>query len=81
MKKRAGCFCAVLAVLACTAATSWGQTATGQITGTVSDASGALVSDAKIKITSTLTGLSLVRRPPMDVARTPFRCCRSAPIW
>ncbi len=58
MKKRAGSFCSVLAVLACTAATSWGQTATGQITGTVSDASGALVSGAKIKITSTLTGLS-----------------------
>jgi hypothetical protein len=58
MKKRAGCFCSVLAILACTAAASWGQTATGQITGTVSDASGALVSGAKIKITSTLTGLS-----------------------
>jgi hypothetical protein len=58
MTKRAGFLCSVFAILACTAGTSWGQTATGQITGTVTDASGALVSGAKIKITSTLTGLA-----------------------
>jgi hypothetical protein len=58
MKRRAVLFCSVFAILVCTAGRSWGQTATGQITGTVTDASGALVSGAKIKITSTQTGLS-----------------------
>jgi hypothetical protein len=58
MKRRVVCLWAVFAMLACTAETSWGQTATGQITGTVTDGSGALVSGAKIKITSTLTGLA-----------------------
>jgi hypothetical protein len=58
MKRRVVCLWAVFGMLACTAETSWGQTATGQITGTVTDGSGALVSGAKIKITSTLTGLA-----------------------
>jgi hypothetical protein len=58
MTKRVGFLCSVFAILACTAGPSWGQTATGQITGTVADGSGALVSGAKIRITSTLTGLA-----------------------
>jgi hypothetical protein len=40
------------------AGTSWAQTATGQITGTVTDSTGAALSGAKIKVTSELTGLS-----------------------
>jgi hypothetical protein len=58
MTKCVGLLCSVFAILVCTTGSLSGQTATGQITGTVLDASGAVVSDAKIKITSTLTGLS-----------------------
>ncbi len=48
----------VLAALLATAVTAAAQTATGQITGTVSDSSSALVSGAKVTITNALTGLT-----------------------
>jgi outer membrane receptor protein involved in Fe transport len=48
----------VLAAALGTAGTAWGQTATGQITGTTSDATGASIAGARIKVTSELTGLS-----------------------
>ena len=48
----------VLAAALGTAGTSWAQTATGQITGTISDATGAALAGARIKVTSELTGLA-----------------------
>src|SRR3954453_11866959 len=48
----------VLAAALGTAGTAWGQTATGQITGAISDSTGAAVGGARIKVTSELTGLS-----------------------
>jgi hypothetical protein len=48
----------VFAFLASLPAAAAAQTATGQITGTISDSSGALVTNARIKITNSLTGLT-----------------------
>jgi len=48
---------AVLAMLFGTAGRSWAQTATGQITGTIKDASGAVMAGAKVKVSSDQTGL------------------------
>ena len=48
----------VLVVLLGTAGRSWAQTATGQITGTVKDASGAVMAGAKVKISSEKTGFT-----------------------
>jgi Carboxypeptidase regulatory-like domain len=49
---------AALVIFLNTAQPAGAQTATGQITGTIADSSGALVAGAKIKITNTLTGLA-----------------------
>jgi hypothetical protein len=49
---------ASLAVVLCTAGTAWTQTATGQITGTVTDASGAVMQGVKVVVTSQQTGLT-----------------------
>ena len=49
---------AALAVVLCTAGTAWTQTATGQITGTVTDASGAVMQGVKVVVTSQQTGLT-----------------------
>jgi Carboxypeptidase regulatory-like domain len=49
---------AALAVVLCTAETAWTQTATGQITGTVTDASGAVMQGVKVVVTSQQTGLT-----------------------
>ena len=49
---------AALAVVFCTAGTAWAQTATGQITGTVTDASGAVMQGVKVVVTSQQTGLT-----------------------
>ena len=57
MGKAVASLALVLAVLAACADPASAQTATGQITGTLVDASGALVTGAKITITSTMTGL------------------------
>jgi hypothetical protein len=46
----------VLAVVFLMADVTWAQTATGQITGTVIDATGATVAMVKIKVTSESTG-------------------------
>lgn len=51
-------FSAVLAIVLGTAGTLRAQTATGQITGTVTDASGAVIPGAKVTVTSQLTGTS-----------------------
>jgi hypothetical protein len=48
----------VLLVALGTAGTAWAQTATGQITGAVTDATGAALPGARIKVTSELTGLT-----------------------
>src|SRR5262245_34982651 len=48
----------VLAMLLGTAGRSWAQTATGQITGTIKDASGAVMAGAKVKISNEKTGFS-----------------------
>ena len=48
----------MLAVLAIMTSTAVAQTATGQITGTVRDASGAVMSGVKIVVTNTQTGLN-----------------------
>src|ERR1700677_1582386 len=43
-------------VLSC--ASIWGQAATGQITGTIRDASGLAVPAAEVKVTQTATGVT-----------------------
>ena len=48
----------VLAMLLGTAGQSWAQTATGQITGTIKDASGAVMAGAKVKVSNEKTGLT-----------------------
>lgn len=48
----------VFAFLACLPPRATAQTATGQITGSITDTSGALVTAARIRITNTLTGLT-----------------------
>ena len=50
--------CAVLAALVSMTSTSTAQTATGQITGTVRDATGAVMSDVKVVVTNEQTGLT-----------------------
>lgn len=40
------------------AATSWAQTATGQITGTVRDSTGAVMTGVKVVVTNQQTGLT-----------------------
>ena len=57
MRKRALLLGAVLALLAM-ADTAGAQTATGQITGTVKDATGAVVPGASVTVHSDLTGLT-----------------------
>jgi Carboxypeptidase regulatory-like domain len=49
---------AVLAVVLVTAGTAWAQTATGQITGTVTDSTGAVMPGVKVVVTSQQTGLT-----------------------
>jgi len=56
MIKRLAFLARVLAVVVVMADATWAQTATGQITGTVTDATGATVTLAKIKVTSESTG-------------------------
>ena len=56
--RRASLLAAALAALLATAASSDAQTATGQVTGTVTDASASLIAGARVKITNTLTGLT-----------------------
>jgi hypothetical protein len=56
--RKAAQLCGVLALLLGAAVASWGQTATGQITGTVKDASGAVMTKVKITVTNQLTGLT-----------------------
>ena len=48
----------MLALLLGLAPTSWAQTATGQIVGTVKDSTGAVVVDVKVTVTNQQTGLS-----------------------
>ena len=48
----------VLAMLLSTAGRSWAQTATGQIMGTVKDASGAVMAGAKVTLTNQGTNLT-----------------------
>lgn len=48
----------MLAMLLGMPARSWAQTATGQIMGTVKDASGAVIAGAKVKVSNEKTGLS-----------------------
>ena len=50
--------CAMLAALAITISTAAAQTATGQITGTVRDASGGVMSGVKVVISNQQTGLT-----------------------
>src|SRR3954463_2936017 len=52
------CAGASFAALVSLASTSFAQTATGQITGTVRDASGAVMSGVKVAVTSQQTGLT-----------------------
>ncbi len=49
---------AVLAVVLCSASVLWAQTATGQITGTVRDASGGVMPKVKVTVTNQQTGLT-----------------------
>ena len=49
---------AVLAVCVCMTSTSSAQTATGQITGTVRDPSGAVMPGVKVAVTNEQTGLT-----------------------
>ena len=58
MMRRITLFTTVLAMLLAMAGRSWAQTATGQITGTVKDASGAVMAGAKVKVSSAQTGLT-----------------------
>jgi len=48
----------VLAMLLGTVGRSWAQTATGQITGTIKDASGAVMAGAKVKVSNEKTGFT-----------------------
>jgi hypothetical protein len=68
---------AVLALLLAWADPTAAQTATGQITGAITDATGATVTGVRVKITNTLTGLT---RETTSSDRAPTRCrnCRSA---
>ena len=50
--------CAMLAALAITTSTAAAQTATGQITGTVRDASGGVMSGVKVVVSNQQTGLT-----------------------
>ena len=52
------CAGAVFAVLIILTSTSFAQTATGQITGTVRDATGAVMAGVKVAVTSQQTGLT-----------------------
>jgi hypothetical protein len=56
--KRVAFLGTVLAALIGAASPSNAQTATGQITGTVMDSTGAVVASAKVTVTSQLTGLT-----------------------
>ena len=70
---------AVLAILGM-AGTVSAQTATGQITGTVRDATGAVVPGATVTVTSELTGAKREARHGQGRQPTRSRSCRSAPI-
>ena len=50
--------CVLLSAIVSIATTSWAQTATGQITGTVRDTSGAVMSGVKVVVTNQQNGLS-----------------------
>ena len=56
--RRKASFSFVLVILLLSTSTLRAQSATGQITGTVKDASGGLVPNAKVTLTNQGTGLS-----------------------
>jgi hypothetical protein len=56
--RRVALFIAVLAFLIGMAGTSQAQTASGQITGTVKDTSGAVIAKVKVTVSSQLTGVT-----------------------
>ena len=59
MRKRQGLwFSVMLALLLATVSNAKAQTATGQITGTVKDASGAILANAKVTVTNEATSFS-----------------------
>ena len=60
------------------AGTSRAQTATGQITGVVSDSTGAVMPKVKVTVTNQQTGLTRETHDQRSRARSRFRCCRSA---
>ena len=68
----------VIAALLAIASTSGAQTATGQITGTVKDSSGAVMPKVKVVVTNALTGLTR-ETTSNDSGDYSFRCCPSAP--
>ena len=49
---------ALVAMFSIATSTAWAQTATGQITGTAHDASGAIMSGVKVAVTNQQTGLT-----------------------
>src|SRR6266498_5812115 len=56
--RRLALFIAVLVFLVGMAGAARGQTATGQITGTIKDASGGVMAKVKVTVSSQLTGLT-----------------------
>jgi hypothetical protein len=68
--RRVALFIAVLAVLLGMAGTSRAQSATGQITGTVKDTTGAVIAKVKVTVSSQLTGAS--REAATAIAATVF---------
>ena len=70
---------ALLALLLGVTSSLKAQTATGQITGTVKDASGAVLARAKVTVTNKLPVLP-VKRPPMTKAlMSSLVACRLIP--
>jgi hypothetical protein len=58
MKTRVAPIAAIMALFLAAAAPAAAQTATGQITGAITDGTGATVTGVRVKITNTLTGLT-----------------------
>lgn len=56
--KRASLVCALVSILLGASIGAKAQTATGQITGTLTDATGAVVPGAKVTVASEQTGLT-----------------------